>query len=521
MITAVFSLLAVVFGYLVYPVNGTNDAIAFMPPSINFALHHELTNPVTKKFTDDSDPSGKERVLFYPPLFPMIVSLFISPQLPLSYPRQAFLALGIMNMLSLVLTSLIFHKIATLYNKKLSWFAVAFIFLASIITLRASWGSGGRPETLARLFIATGVFAVLYMTASRSKNRVLEATTQEKTLASTSSFPQKWINGHTVLMGILGSLLGLMAATHPGGTLLFAAAIGIFFSLEEGWRGALRDTALTSALGILVFLLLIQLSPFNVFEVISGVALNAGVRTQVFTGLWSGTHLMQVLAYDFSSPYKILLFLMMTTMLVFGIKVYREHRSKIKSPFLFLFFCAVFAGLMAYFVTEGRNGYVTIFFTPMLAALLYSAIHIFNTRMVQYGTAALLLLLAAVAARPIALFPFFIKDGVGIDAARAAFEKISSEHPSAEYLITFHMWGLSENYRATKNMSEYGPSDLPPHAMLIWGQTQDDYNAVTPPSNLWGCPIIQNNFVTKVPEVFGIRIAAATPSYAFAAYECP
>ncbi len=492
-VATVLSLLAVVFGYFGYPVSGTNDAIYFMPPAVTFALHHEFTNPVTKRFTNLSDPTGQERFLLYPPLFPMIVSLFISPHIPLSYPRQAFLALGLINMISLALASWVFYKVATMRDKRLNWLAVMLIILVSIITLRVLWGSGGRPETLARLFVTAGLFGMLYL-----KERKL-------------------------LIGTLALLLGLMAATHPGGTLLFAAAIGIFFSLEDKWRGVLRDTAITCALGGLVFLLLIQLfSPFNVFEVLSGTALNAGTHTQVFTGVWSGTHLMQVIASDFSSPYKTLLFLMMVIMLIFGVKVYREHRSKIKSPFLFVFFCVIFAGLIVYFVTESRNGYVMIFSTPIFAALLYGVIHIFNTRAAQYGTVAILLLLTAVAARPIALFPSFIKDGVGIDAARNAFAKISSEHPGATYVVTFQMWTISENYKTMETMGDFGPTDIfPPHAMVIWGQTQDNYNAATPPPDIRGCPIIASNFVAKVPKIFGIRLADTTPSYAFAAYECP
>ena len=51
---AVLSLLAVAFGYFGYPVSGTNDAIYFMPPAVTFALDHEFTNPVTKKFSSFS-----------------------------------------------------------------------------------------------------------------------------------------------------------------------------------------------------------------------------------------------------------------------------------------------------------------------------------------------------------------------------------------------------------------------------------------------------------------------------------
>lgn len=512
--TVVLSLIALIFGYMGYPLAGTNDAIYFMPPSINFALHHEFTNPVTKKFTEPSDPTGQERALFYPPLFPLIVSFFISPQSPLSYPRQAFLALGVMNVLSLALAVWIFYKIATMHDKRLDWFAVALIVLASIITLRVSWGSGGRPETLARLFITAGFLAVLYyMAKSRPGSHVPGAATLRR---------ETWINRHAVLMGILSLLLGLMAATHPGGTLLFAAAIGIFFSLEEMWRRALGKTALTYAFGGAVFLLLMQLSPFSVFEVVSGTLLNARAHTQVLTGLWSGTHLMQVIASDFSSPYKTLLFLMMAMMLVFGIKVYREHRNNIKSPLLFILFCVAFAGLIGYFVTESRNGYVMIFSTPIFAALLYGVLHMVNTRIAKYGTLAVLLLLAAVAARPISLFPFFVKDGVGIDAARDAFEKFSSARPGAKYVVTFQMWALSENYRTMETMGDFGPKDaFPPQAMIIWGQTQDDYEATTAPREVQGCPLIESNFVTDVPELFGIRLAEATPSYAFAAYACP
>ena len=507
--TAALSLLALICGYVGYPLNGTNDAIFFMPPSINFATHHELTNPITKNFTDPSDPSGQKRMLFYPPLFPMAVSLFIAPQSPLSYPRQAFFALGFMNMLALVLTSRILYKVATAHDKKLSWPAVLIICLALIITLRISWGSGCRPETLARLFIITGFLAMLF-------------AADHKTGASAPGATKK----PRLIIGILALLLGLTAATHPGGTLLFVAAIGIFFSLEEKWRGAFRDTALTYAFGGLAFVLVIQLSPFNVFEVISGTAANANTHTQALTGIWSGTHLMQVIASNFSSPYKILLFLVMLVVLAFGIKVYREHRDKIKSPILFVCFCIAFIGLLGYFVTESRNGYVTLFSTPVLAALLYSVIHISKMKIAQYGVAAVLLFLAITAAQPIILFPSFIKNGVGIDEARNAFEKIVSTHPADRYLFTFHMWVVSENYNAMDVLHFLKPGDkIPPRSIIVWGQHQDgmgpdDSDELIAPPEVRGCPLIASNFVTEVPEIFGIRLADATPSYAFAAYAC-
>ena len=504
-VTIVLAVIAIVFGYMGYPVNGTNDAVAFVAPAINFALHHELTSPVTRKTDAITDPSGQWRLLFYPPLFPMAISLFISPSpfdsgpkgpgephIPLSYPRQAFLALGIMNALALFLTSLIFYKVATMHNKKLSWFAVAFIVAASLITVRVSWGFGGRPEILARLFVAAGLLLMLY--AKRRATRI----------------------------EILALLLGLMAATHPGGTVLFALVVGMFFSLEYRSRDALRDTAFTYLLGGLAFLLVMQVSPFGIYETFSGIAREAIGNTAALGGGSSGAHLLRVLVSDFKSPYRILYFLMMVLVLIFCITIYRKRLRDIASPLLFACFSVAFAGLMAYFANDSRNSYVTLFFVLALAALLYYVIHISGMRTVQYGTLAVMLFLAAASAQPIVIFPFFIKNGVSMDAARNAFEKISRASPAAIYIPSSHAWTLSENYNAMDTLGDFGPNDaLPPRAMILWGQTQDDYYALAAPPDVRGCPLIESNFVGKIPEAFGIRLAPATPSYAFAAYACP
>ena len=483
----ILAIITIIFGYTGYSLNGYLDSIFFIPPAVSFAIGQGFVNPVTDLRSAWGDPIGHERYLYFPPLFPLLISAFILESISLPPSQQALLGAGILSALAVILASLVFYKIATLRGKKFDFLSAMLICAALLIILRASWGFIARPETLEGLLVAVGFLIAFYVRR-----------------------PWQVVAGFAVL-------LGLMAATHPFGAVFFALLAGLFFSFFHEWRRSIIYIVATYLLAFVAFLLVMQISPYSISDTFVGVFRHGSLVLQrldisnavVFLG----------------SPYTILYGIIMAFLAAFCAHFCFRHRKEIKTFFLFALFAACIAGLMVYFVLISiKTYYAALFSIFVFSALVYYLIHSVNVRLIKYATLLFLVFLAMLSLRPVLAFPSFVKHGVTIAAAREKFKAVAARHPDADIFIAASLWVLSEDYERMHYIGDITPGQKARRPLVVLLDQNHSYGnwspAADPPAEAEGCPLKENYFVDKVPRFLGVKLSNAMPGYGFAVYEC-
>lgn len=472
--------LTLAFGYFGYPVAGQNDGGWFVAPAINLALAGKLENPIT--WTQMALAAGTGSFLSYPPLFPLLLRVFISPGAAVPPPVQAFLTIAVLNCLTLGLGAWALYRLATLRGTSLGWPATVMVCAALFLLFRASWSFGGRPETLVRLLFTLG-FAFAF-------------------------FERRPVR----LAVVFGLLTGLTAATHVLAPIFFFVLAGLLFAWRYRFLESLKHLAPLVAVAVLTFLLVIQASPFGILATLHGIFRHGSTQ---LVGISPGTAALVLL----TSPYALLYAAVAAVLLFSGGRFFlaKVREGMVGSPALVLVFTALAAAYVFFALANAKNYYVAPFFLLVFAALLYYAVHMQDSKFVTSISVALLAVLVLVSLKNVALFPFFVRDGVKLPEARAALEEIVAQRPRVPVALGgAHLWVVSEAY-GTILMGE-PPADSGIREYLLLKEEAD--LPVAPPQ-LGDCALLRTVYASGAPQkVLGVPALAATSGYGFAAYDC-
>ena len=216
------------------------DSHLFVGTAVRYAQGHGLTHPAY--FSRHLDPTGLDRVVTYPPLFPWLVGALM----PSTDPRWAFLLIAAIRLAQIGLWgwfyTLMFSRLTAGRSGSRYWLTP--LLLIGIVA-EAGGPMEGRPEALVGLLTSVAVVLVLFLA-------------------------DRW---HGMVLGIV---LGLIGSTHPVGAILSAGALAIYAGAR--WRPlpAIGFLALSGGISLVVFAGLLSLSPNGFWPVIHGASTAAG-----------------------------------------------------------------------------------------------------------------------------------------------------------------------------------------------------------------------------------------------------
>ena len=207
-----------------------------------------------------------------------------------------------------------------------------------------------------------------------------------------------------------------------------------------------------------------------------------------------------------------------------GTRLYFAHRREIRSPFLFGGFLAFFSLALLTIVARPVSVYYFQMLSPLtFAAVIYATQKIGLSKAWKVAAFAALALLCVGFMRQAALFPFFLKEGVSLREARAAYEELKPDDCAGRCvgMASIGLWPLSEDYGAMLSTLQARRMGRPLGDMVDVILFQQNYSGFTaPPEAIEGCDLEWSSFVEKQPKFLGVKLANTMPGYSFAAYRC-
>lgn len=441
------ALTLVLFGRYAYPTPGT-DAPSFLATAIEHRQGRGLVNPFYPQIAF-ADPTGAHRHIYYPPLFPLVVSaLMRRPE-----PGDAFLAVAVLRAASVLLTCALLLGFAQRADRALGGSTSALIAL-SLCGLATNWlPTLGRPEALATLLVILAALLALHK------------------------------GGAGLVVG-LGALTGLVAATQPFGAVELVAVAGLACSIRERAPTAVARTAAVAAIGLAVFAAVLALSPYGLTETLAGMA-RAFPQTpwtappgEEWWKPW-----LTARRSTFHGPLFALAVACGAHLLA--------RRGGPRSRLAFVIFTLVLAACLYYgsLTHDSRRNYNALFLSPILFALVvywFAASRSWTgARVARVGRVACLACVAGTAAGflgHLAGLPWFAKHGRGLDEARAAWREVPFP-AGARIVLMGNLWALSEDYDRMELLSLAALGDVMrrrPVPVLVLGQ-RHEHRGTPPP----------------------------------------
>jgi len=456
----------------------------YLAPAVQFAAKGLLISPLYPSdwmMNNIVDLSGMKRFLYYPPLFPLLLSYLM----PEATPQGNFIAVEILNIAVMFSSALLFYKIATKKND-LSWPKV-FLIILFLITLASTVAETGRPELLARLWVALGALVYFYV-------------------------PKKydWF--------CWGILLGLMFATHPAGGIFSIFVLGMLLGISLKPREIILKGSAIFFLGILIFLSVIALGPFSIGETFGGIFRHTiAVNHIVSQSTQKFFTFSNMLNYFIISPTAPFYGLVMLLTIVAGIYFYRKYWRHLISP-RFVFLCTA---LLIFFLGQAiLLGHA--FYPSLFAPLSFSILIYFFLEKGIFKKIAVVVVFGLITTgilRTVALFPFFLKQRASLTEARVRFAELTKpfSESNAKIAVTGGFWSLTENY---KNVYPYNtwPEKPKENTALLFFQQR--YSGMLTPPEITGCNLISDKFSREIPKIFGVKLANTMPGYGYAVYNC-
>src|SRR3989344_1056302 len=478
------SLLLLTFAYFAYPVPA-GDALYFVVPAVQFTSKGELTSPLyPPEWMIDKiiDPTGMKRFLFYPPLFPLSVSVLM----PEATPRGALLAIAFINVAVLCLSTLFFYKVAK-KKKGAVWQKTLIVGLA-LIALASSLAENGRPEVLARLWL---VLACLV----------------------------PWYISKKYAYVVYGILAGLMFATHPPAGIFSLLILGIVFGVIYKWKDVVFEGSKILGIGFMVALGGIAVGPFGVRETIEATFRHvATVNHIIAEGTEKWFTLSNVITHYVSSPATPFYGLVIILFVVESVLLYWKYRARLASPLITLL-CAV---ILMYALGKVTYNMGHVFYISLFAPLMFAIFILFFLEQKwrwKSATVIILLLVATGFVRTALLFPFFLKQEVTLETARADFAKrvISYEGKDKWIGVTGGLWTLTEKYEKVYAYNTWPEKPKKGTALIFF---QERYSGMRYPPAIDGCALTYDAFSKRLPQIFGIKLGNTMPGYGYAVYDC-
>lgn len=479
------SVLLLVFAYFAYPVPA-GDALYFVVPAVQFASKGELTSPLyPSDWMMDKiiDPSGMKRFLFYPPLFPLVVSALM----PEATPRGALIAIAYINVAVIWLSALLLYKVVTRKNECTR--PKACVIILALVALASSLAENGRPEVLARLWLVLGCLVPWYI-------------------------PKK----HAYIA--YGILVGLMFATHPPAGIFSLLVLGLALGVKQKFN---KDTMLqgSGALGIGFATALggIALGPFGIRETIEATFRHAVAVEHIVTeGAQRWLTFSNALGHFITSPVTPFYGAVIILLLIEGALLFWKHRARSVS------FCVALLCAIILLYVFARTTYLMghIFYISLFAPLIFVVfMYFFLERGWLWKSATILifLLVATGFLRTALLFPFFLKQGATLEEARTHFARLTKpyEGEDAPIGVTGGLWTLTENYKKVYAYNTWPDKPKEGTARIFF---QQRYSGTRTPPAIDGCALIYDSFSSDLPQVFGVKLGNTMPGYGYAVYSC-
>ena len=455
-----------------------DDAMDFVPPMVTYAKDGSLVNAVNPLWSQ-LDPVGGGRLIYHGFLYEMVVGKSTASA---TYP-SIILTMGIIEVLALGACAFVLYRAARLVAGEFGWARFALVALgiggiaSALISLR------GRPEPFAMLLVALAAGGMFLL-------------------------KRRW---HFFLVGVA---LGLMAATHPTGTLLCGPVAAVYASTRCGAREWFAWLAKALVVSLAVFGITAIWYPYHIWEWVEGLLRHSSI---VFAWDRRG----RVLQYWLTVPRTALYGPLYLVSLVCGLWLSWKFRDRIRFKAGFLLSGLAFL-LPAYFynVRNPEQNYDFIL-APLVYGVLIVGAAVWlsldkNALPIRYRNLGMSLALTALTLtnlgflRSAALFPFFLKHGLGYDQARARLQEIRAERPDRIDLDA-GLFSLTEDYR---NLTI--ASDRTKEASLVVVQ-QVNRGRLLPPQ-LENYELIEDGFSRVVPRCLGVKLGNTVGGYNFAVY---
>ena len=476
------ALVLVVFAAYAYPTPST-DAPGFLVSAINLRLGRGFVNPFYPQMAF-ADPTGAQRHIYYPPLFPLLVSALM----PRPTPTDAFLVVAGLRAASVFLCCGLLLQLARKAEGDLAGSTAALIGL-SLCGLATTWlPTLGRSEALATLLLVVAALGALR----------LEGAT---------------------LVAFLGVVTGLVAASQPFGALELTAVIGLAWSIREPSRTVLARTAAVAAVGLAVFAALLALSPYGLTETVAGI-LRAYPHTPWASppgeGWWKPW--LTARHSTFYGPLFALAFLCGARLLA--------RRGEVRSRPAFAAFAMVLAACLYHgsLTHHSRRNYNALLLGPLAFGLVVSWFAASRswrgargTRWLRAACLACVLGTATGFLGYLAAFPWFLAHGRGLEAMRAAWRTVPFP-AGAQIVVMGNLWALSEDYGRMERLSPSALGDAMrrrPVPVLALGQGPEHRG--TPPP-LTGFVLIHDSFNRDWPRRPPLLRYFLEEDYSFAVY---
>lgn len=398
------------FAYHAYP-TPNSDAPSFLVSAINFSLGRGLVNPFYPQIAF-GDPTGANRHVYYPPLFPLVLSALM----PAPTPRAAFVAVALLRVASLALAAVLLCRIAGSNAddrgpRDLTWPAVF-----ALCGMATNWlPTLGRPEALGTLLVLLAALAV-------------------------------WRLRGWWLTAALGALLGATAATQPMGGVELGLVVLLYFAFTRRPASAVGHAAVVALLGGAVFLGLLAAGPHGARETLAGMA-----RSYPHTP-WSAPPgaewwkpWLLLRRSTFYGP-------LLLASLFCGAHLLRLHRERLRAPALFA------AGVLALgacfylgsLTHKSLRHYNALMLSPLFFGLALAWLaHVQTTspgrRVARAAVVACLAATTLGFLGHVVWFPWFLRHGRGLEHARAEWRRTPLP-PGARVGMLGNLWALTEDY---------------------------------------------------------------------------
>ncbi|MEY4731251.1 MAG: hypothetical protein RL681_197, partial [Candidatus Parcubacteria bacterium] len=246
--TVLIAGITIAFGATGYALNGYHDAVFFMPAAVSVAGGHGLNNPLTDTRTSWGDPTGGDRYLYFPPLWPLLIGSLTSRAIPIPFPQQAMLIAGILAGVTALLIAFFFYKIATLNGRSFTMYGAVLISAVLVIMFRAAWNMMARPETFEGLLLITACLVAWY---ARRQWHILTC---------------------------FAVVVGIMPAIHPFGAMFAPLLVGLYYAARYPFRRAAASIVAVYGFAFIAYVLVMQCSPYGIIETLQGVSRHANLE---------------------------------------------------------------------------------------------------------------------------------------------------------------------------------------------------------------------------------------------------
>ena len=466
----------VVFGAHVYPLPGA-DSFAFVPPAVMQKRGDGLLNPLSR-LSGVVDPSGADRYLEYPPLFPLLVSALM----PTASADGAFLVISSFSAVTALLLAALLLRWTKSTTVGAPWARI--VALTCSLAGCATWLVGaqsGRPEALAALLSLLLLHVVL---------------------------------GGPSLLGWLGAgaIVGLTGATQPTAGAILGLLLVVVASLWlPTWRAAVVSAA-SAVTAVVVFLVIIALGPFSMRDTLRGIAAHAR--------LVGGRDPSGSLAYYWlTRPSATFVGMAFVVFLALGLARLRCEPGCVRSwPVL----VAGSTGLAGFgwwaAIRVPELAYNLQFLTPAVFAGTFLAIRRQSkgraSGRVLFAVGAVHAICAVGYLRYVLLLGVHLSSGVELQVARRSFNEILAGR-TGPVAVTPSLWVLTEDYRRLVVCgSDRDARDCGASILVV----QQSYSGSMVPPHIPGFELVRDRFVRTPCAVGGVKLASSVPGYGFAVY---